>query len=102
VGSILFEITQSSILITLKILVEAIGAVNNLNKVFQTESLRLSSVPMLVSSSISHLQNISGQCVLTDDNNFIRKKIKSLKDHISTSRSIVQNENKIKSLRETK
>ena len=101
-GGILLEINQSSFLITLVILDEAIGAVNNLSKVLQKESLQLSSVPMLVSSSIGHLQNISEQCLLTDENNIIYKNIKALTEHVSTSRAIVQNESKMKSLREAK
>lgn len=57
-GGILLEITQSSFLITLVVLDEAIGAENTLSKVLQKENLQLSSVPILISSSIAHIKNI--------------------------------------------
>jgi len=90
-GGILLEITQSSFLITLVVLDEALGAVNNLSKILQKENLQLSSVPVLISSSIDHLKNVSAQCSSNDENK-----------NVSNSRKIVENENKIKSLREAK
>jgi len=72
-GGILLEITQSSFLITLVVLDEALGAVNNLSKILQKENLQLSSVPVLISSSIDHLKNVSAQCSSNDENNSIHK-----------------------------
>jgi len=101
-GGILLEITQSSFLITLVVLDEALGAVNNLSKILQKENLQLSSVPVLISSSIDHLKNVSDQCSSNDENNLIHKCINTLKKNVSNSRKIVENENKIKSLKEAK
>jgi len=101
-GGILLEITQSSFLITLVVLDEALGAVNNLSKILQNESLQLSTVPILITSSISHLQNIADQCISTDKNNLINTNINKLKEHISSIRTIIENENEKKSLKEVK
>jgi len=101
-GGILLEITQSSFLITLVVLDEALGAVNNLSKILQKENLQLSSVPVLISSSIDHLKNVSDQCSSNDENNLIHKCINIFKKNVSNSRKIVENENKIKSLKEAK
>ncbi|CAI6355217.1 unnamed protein product [Macrosiphum euphorbiae] len=101
-GGILLEITQSSFLITLVVLDEALGAVNNLSKVLQKENLQLSSLPVLISSSIGHLKNISDQCSSIDENNSIHTCINTLKKYVCSSRQIVENENKMKSLKAAK
>jgi hypothetical protein len=101
-GGILLDITQSSFLITLVVLYEALSTVNNLSKVLQKENLQLSSVPVLISSSINYLKNVSDQCLSNDENNSIHKYISTLKKYVCSSRKIVENKNKIKSLKEAK
>ncbi|KAL4082990.1 hypothetical protein QTP88_028320 [Uroleucon formosanum] len=81
---------------------KALGAVNNLSKVLQKENLQLSSVPVLISSSIGHLKNISDQCSSIDENNSIHTCINTLKKYVCSSRQIVENENKMKSLKKAK
>lgn len=98
----MLKITQSIFLITLVVLNEAIGVVNNLSKILQKESLQLSFILMLISFLLYHLQNILEHCLSTDKNNLIHTNKKALINRVFTFCAIIQNENKMKSFGEPK
>ena len=101
-GGILLDITQSSFLVTLVVLDEALGAVNNLSKVLQKENLQLSSVPTLIASTVSHLKDVAAQCISQDENNLLNQGIIVLEERVSGVRAIMGNEPKSASLKEAK
>lgn len=101
-GGILLDMEKSSFLLTLCVLDEALFAVSNLSKTLQKESLSISSLPVLISATFNHLENIASQCVVFEKKNELYQNCERLIEKACTSRRIIEDEPKITTMKSAK